>query len=655
VISRPSGRILVLVLCAVVVVGLRTVCTTRRRGADVQFVIIVTNEPTKILFRLKPSFHAKLANAHTKMFTSLRTRPIATTQVLKRLPWNEDRSETEDVFLDKYIEGCKVFSRSGQVDVVLELSSKDSGSHSLVHLLGCPFGESSHYICHAFLSGADTGIAIDAFPTDQKITGVCNVSRVETSRHWTSGGNNFDDGCVVSGIKLSFEQAANDAEAANDAQVTQDAQYLSIVLHCWGQCKTIPYCGDAASPRYTLPTIESTTIGTLQEMMQGSLSDSLPFFSSLDVSDGLDVGLLPSDFLLTLGHAFSPIDTSGMGVLDLCPCNAVKFGCVKSSLGIGKWSKEGPIFKFREKWTPLTEAEGFLMIEHGTSFGHSSSPSVDWLRTFQEMTGKESETPEAIVLCGHYNSVAEFLHMPDHLLISRETNGCVPGRVVSQPKLLCSPNIATQTLQTILTLLELNNEHGKQKLSVRFTAGPMFLDPSEVGQRVEAGVAQALERNFVSSLQIGSQGGSLGYHLVMGSQGRRVCTLQGSRDDLLSDLQGTLFSNNQEIAAYRGLLQTKQIDTLLAPEIPHRISGEVMSLRIVHPTLNAAIACAAVLGGTVPYDVKNNAIYPCTYGKGGSIVLAKSCAIIIEILETMKRLDAGSSMANVWIRFCEIH
>jgi hypothetical protein len=67
------------------------------------------------------------------------------------------------------------------------------------------------------------------------------------------------------------------------------------------------------------------------------------------------------------------------------------------------------------------------------------------------------------------------------------------------------------------------------------------------------------------------------------------------------------------------------------------------------------LACAAVLGGTVPYDAKNNAIYPCTYSKGGSIVLAKSCAIIIEILETMKRLDAGPSMPNVWIRFCKIN
>jgi hypothetical protein len=525
-----------------------------------------------------------------------------------------------------------------------------------VHLLACPFGESNHYICHAFLSVADTGVTIDAFPTDQKITGVCSVSRVETSRHWTSGGDNFDDGCVVSGIKVSFEQVANDAETSSDAQVAQDAQCLSIVLHCWGQSKTIPYGGDPVSPRYALPTIESTTMGTLQEMMQGALSDSLPFSSFLDVNGGLDVGLLPSDFLLTLGHSFSPFDTSGMDVLEGCPFSAVKFGCVKSSLGIGEWSKEGPIFKFREKWTPVTETEGFLMIElpgqGGASFGHLSSPPVDWLKTFQEMTGKESETPEAIVLCGDYNSMAEFLHMPDHLLISRETNGCVKGRVVSQPKLVCSPNIATQTLQTILTLLELNNEHGQQQLSVRFTAGPKSLFSNK---RVEAGVAQTLARNFKSSLQMGSQGSSLGYHLVMGSEGRRVCTLQGSRDDLLSDLQGAFFSSNQEIAAYRGLLQTKQIDTLLAPDMRHSSSGEVMSLRIVHPTPNAVVACAAVLGGTVPYDIKNNAIYPCTYSKGGSIVLAKSCAIIIEILETMKRLDAGPSMPNVWIRFCKIN
>jgi hypothetical protein len=68
-----------------------------------------------------------------------------------------------------------------------------------------------------------------------------------------------------------------------------------------------------------------------------------------------------------------------------------------------------------------------------------------------------------------------------------------------------------------------------------------------------------------------------------------------------------------------------------------------MSLRIVHPTPKAVVACAIVLGGTVPCNSQNNAIYPNTFSTGGSIALAASCAIIIELLETMQRLDSRKS------------
>jgi hypothetical protein len=155
---------------------------------------------------------------------------------------------------------------------------------------------------------------------------------------------------------------------------------------------------------------------------------------------------------------------------------------------------------------------------------------------------------------------------------------------------------------------------------------------------------------------MGCEGGSLGYHLATGNDGRSVCTLHGSLDNLLMDLQGSFFANyHQEIAVNRRLIQTKQIETLLASR--GRIAfGEVMSLRIVHPTPNAVVACAIVLGGTVPCDSQNNAIYPNTYSTGGSIALPASCAIIIELLETMKRLDSrqSSSSTSTSIRFCEI-
>jgi hypothetical protein len=43
---------------------------------------------------------------------------------------------------------------------------------------GC-FHVPDHYICHAFLFIADSGIGSDSFPRDRKITAVCRVSRIE--------------------------------------------------------------------------------------------------------------------------------------------------------------------------------------------------------------------------------------------------------------------------------------------------------------------------------------------------------------------------------------------------------------------------------------------------------------------------------------------
>jgi len=115
----------------------------------------------------------------------------------------------EDIFPNKHVEECKVHAWEDEVCVVLELSSP-SGMISVVQLQACSFlPDAEHRICHAFLSAADSGVAIDAFPKDVKITGVCRVKRTEPARRWSCSGCIANDECDVSGIKFSFKRAAS--------------------------------------------------------------------------------------------------------------------------------------------------------------------------------------------------------------------------------------------------------------------------------------------------------------------------------------------------------------------------------------------------------------------------------------------------------------
>jgi hypothetical protein len=265
-------------------------------------------------------------------------------------------------------------------------------------------------------------------------------------------------------------------------------------------------------------------------MMHGSLDDSLPGDLTYSIKQGQGVGLLPSSFLCTLGHSFGPFDASGMLVLKYDHMNVYsqKFECVQKNLGMGT-GEYGPIFKFRKVWA-RANAQGLVGIEApsmNVSFGdilrlrRSKAGSIDWLSTLQVAAGKESKTPEAIMLCGDYNSMDEFLNMPEHLMVSREINACVPGRSVSQPMLLCPHKTAMPMLSKILASLNLNSGHETQSLSIRFTGGrrSLFLD--------KATVARAFHQDFKSSVRMGCEGGILGYHLATGNEGRSVCTLHG--------------------------------------------------------------------------------------------------------------------------------
>jgi len=58
---------------------------------------------------------------------------------------------------------------------------------------------------------------------------------------------------------------------------------------------------------------------------------------------------------------------------------------------------------------------------------------------------------------------------------------------------------------------------------------------------------------FTLSAQMGCKGGSVGHHLAMGSEGRRVCTLHGLVDALFCHLKGAFFLDNQDILSIADL------------------------------------------------------------------------------------------------------
>ena len=159
-----------------------------------------------------------------------------------------------------------------------------------------------------------------------------------------------------------------------------------------------------------------------------------------------------------------------------------------------------------------------------------------------------------------------------------------------------------------------------------------------------------------SSVQVGCKGASLGYHLVTSSEGRNVLTLHGSLANLLADLTGSTWAKKTEIDYNRKLIKEGKVQAILSQR--NQGHGDVMSLRITNPSAEAVLACAKVLNGIVYYDSKTHSLYPIKYGPGGTVALPVACAVIIEVLETMRQLSNSThnqrGIETTCIRFQEI-
>lgn len=175
--------------------------------------------------------------------------------------------------------------------------------------------DTDHHICHAFLSDAESGHAIKTFPSGGKIVSVCRVQRDEGERTWSCCGYPLDNGCIVTGIKFSFKDTAQQKQT-------------NVIMHSWWQCKLIPFCGDPLSPKYAqLQTMQLTLNEPAMELLPPA------------VAMGKEVGFLPVDFLcVLLGHSFSFFDASGMEVMNpenFGYCESRLQNVVEQSLGIG--------------------------------------------------------------------------------------------------------------------------------------------------------------------------------------------------------------------------------------------------------------------------------------------------------------------------------
>ena len=583
-------------------------------------------------------------------------------QVLKKgLPWIEENDIDNDnnaLFVNRRILECKVFHAKGDensIRICLEVSPPESDTshnvdsvgeeqlHSpLVILLAGSFSEfenCGHYICHSFLSDAETGEAIEEFPRSGRVTAVQTVSRVETKRRWSCGPSMQSDGCMVSGLKFSFE----------------DSEPATVVLHCWCQCKPIPFCGDPMSPRYiSLISYNDrfTHYGTLRSLVEEAASEPSENSSALAqiIRTSVDVGLLPADFLSTVGYGFCPFDASGLVVLaaESFSYYKNKFDIVEKSLGIGHWKVDGRLYRFRDLWRNSSKDPGFAIIEvtERPVFGVGAKDET-WRKTFENAFLKDDTDSNVTALVGHYESIDEFLALPDHLMVSRELNGC---RQKKNIKLLCTSKTLTNVLRKLLN--EIHSTSSSESFSVRFTMGASLLF-QDLSTHMKDGLYKRMKRQVAKkcALVLGCKGGSLGYHLVSGNEGRNVFTLHGSLENILEDLKAVFMPNPGDETMKRGNLEalTKQRATE---------SDEVMALRISNPSVEAVLACAVVLGD-VPYDPENNAIYPVQRRDGNNLKLSASCLIIIQILETMRTLAGKESLKvsnqNINIRFREIH
>ena len=452
------------------------------------------------------------------------------------MPWEEEGTDAEESeqFLNKSFGRCKVFQHEDAVNVILELRSQESTQKSsYVRLTASGLGSTfamdiNHYLTHAYLTDARTGVALEAFPRDANIIAVSRVKRNEHDRSWSCCGYMQDNGCTVTGLKFTLEYTHN-----NDNN-------LEVILHGWSQCKPIPFCGDQHTPEYSHFKVSkpNESLYDLCHQMMQSTSEIIPY--------GKEVGFLPVDFLYTVGQGgLYPFNASGMMALNIDTYYQEIYESVKQGLGIGS-GKDGKLFLLREKcgfeYFRLVSIEvarkrqsggsnvSMMRSERGSrAIRFGGQKKAEWIKRFHDEVRVGILDGDAIILHGSYDSVDEFLAMPDHLVASRELNACVPGRSKSTPVVLCTEDYCKSHLSSVLRPTSLSSG---EKMSVRFTAGlRSLISPFSTSLQND----NSFVGRYKSSVQVGCKGASLGYHLVTSSEGRNVLTLRGSLGNLLAD------------------------------------------------------------------------------------------------------------------------
>ena len=428
------------------------------------------------------------------------------------LQWERTDWDSSSLFVGKTVKACSVYQDEGMnadmLCVVFELAD-ETGSRKEVVLRAVSYkGLPGHYILHTFLSDSSTGYVISAFPASHLITDVCHVQREEEGRQWSCCGHSMAGGCQVTGILFTLQAAGEQRQ---------------VILHCWEQCKPIPFCGDPHSPSYMWFSASSKGVSGMQK-----------------------TSFLPSDFLAHIGHGdgLCPVDASGMMMAGgprgkSIQYNTKVFSHVKRVLGLGFCSPDGPLWSLRSRYTGQRLMRVAWDSRHSGSLflgplavGLSAGKGY-WDEIFQEQCNDQPET--CIILHGVYEDSAEILRLPPSRITSIELNSTI---VPSQrepsppsPALVFPVSACNRIMGELLSKMSGRRAiaPGNQAISVRFTDGSSF---SFLGLRADHAASTNM---FKSRVEAGCQGGSLGYHLVESSEMRQVITLHGSADNLISD------------------------------------------------------------------------------------------------------------------------
>lgn len=539
------------------------------------------------------------------------------------LEWKEDSWDSSNYFIGKKVLDCKVYqdedTNSESIWVAMTLANQNGQEETmkLVAHSGNDAMPQGHYIVHAFVSDPKSGCVVEEFPLHRNILGVTRVHREEKGRSWSCCGHSMDDGCYVSGLKFVLSASQNDTSE------------LDVILHCWEQCKPLPFCGDPHSPSYH-------------------------FFmaSYADLTGKKKSSFLPPDFLAHIGHGdrFCPLDASGMLLAGTARGKALRydlkiFSSVGKQLGVGQWTP-GPFWQFRATHSGERLIQLLAPSERNAvglfGLGLGGQMTVKWQEIFQNIWEKNPDL--CTILHGTYESIEDICHLPPSRITSCELNAAV--NLGKSPSLVIPASKAQQVLSKFLGALFGDRNPQPEAISVRFTEGMALGGLEPLGSR--------LLRPFRCRVQHGCQGGSLGFHLVESSEMRKVITLHGSVEDLISDLEQTCAGGELELC--KGLIRDGKASTVLGMRngigYSGRLDQEVMSMRISNPFVHALMACSMVMpDGQVRYDTKTKAFYPVIWD-GGNLRREAACALILEILKAMKacQTTAGSIPSVIHIK-----